>query len=873
GVEWLAPHFGPPLGSILEHLPAGALLWVEEPGAVERELEQVEREAERLESAARERSPHLPSRETLFDPPERTLARLAAAARLESSLAKREIRDDGEPIAFDARPQPAFGRKLDVLRTELSRLGQVGYQRSIVCDNVGQAERLEELLGDDLATIEVGSLVGGFVLPAARLAVFTDHEIFARYRRRRGRRLRPSAAAMRELLTLTPGDYVVHLDHGIGVYKGLQRLTFDGHETECVQIDYAGADRLFVPIDQLGMVERYAAEEGHAPAIHRLGGTTWARTKAKTRKAIADMAEELLRHYAARKANPGHAYRADTPWQRELESSFVYDETPDQLRAVEDVKNDLESSRPMDRLLCGDVGYGKTEVAIRAAFKVIQDKKQVAVLVPTTVLAQQHFVTFSERLADFPIRIDVLSRFRNAKEQKDVVEKVGRGEVDLIIGTHRLLSKDVRYANLGLVVIDEEQRFGVAQKEKIRSITETVDVLTLTATPIPRTLHFSLLGARDMSIMTTPPRGRYPIKTEIVEMNREVIQDALLREADRGGQSFFVHNRVESIDQMAHYLQSIVPQLRYAVAHGQMKDAQLEKVMLDFLERRVDVLVSTLIIESGLDIPTVNTMLIHRADALGLAQIYQLRGRIGRSHHQAFCYLLVPPGKVLSEDAEKRLRVIAEHEELGAGLQIAMRDLEIRGAGNLLGPEQHGFMTSVGFDLYCRMVDEVVQELKGTAVARGPEPEVASDLPAFVPDEYVADRDEKLDVYRRLAATTEAAALDTLATELRDRFGAPPPEVEQLLALKRLRLLGRDAGAARLRVRSDRLEIEFTESLARPKALALVAAIPGKLEFAESARLLRITKPGDPVSLATNILRQLGPPASVSPLPPPAGGA
>jgi len=873
GVEWLAPHLGAELGSILDHLPRGTLLWVEEPVGVERELMQVERESERLEVGARERSPHLPARDTLFESSARTLERLRSSPRIESSLTSREIHDEGEPIAFAARPQPAFGRKLDLLRAELRRLGQAGYHRSIVCDNVGQAERLEELLGDDLATIEVGSLVGGFVLPAARMAVFTDHEIFARYRRRRGRRLRPSAAAMRELLTLAPGDYVVHLDHGIGVYKGLERLTFDGHETECIQLDYAGGDRLFVPIDQLGLIERYAAEEGHAPTIHRLGGTTWARTKSKTRKAIADIAGELLRHYAARRAHPGHAFPADTPWQRELESSFVYDETPDQLRAVEDVKRDMESTRPMDRLLCGDVGYGKTEVAIRAAFKAIQGGKQVAVLVPTTVLAQQHFVTFTERLADYPVRVDVLSRFRNAKEQKEVVAKVGRGETDLIIGTHRLLSKDVRYSKLGLVIIDEEQRFGVAQKERIRTIMETVDVLTLTATPIPRTLHLSLLGARDMSSMATPPRGRYPIKTEIVEMNRDVIQDALLREADRGGQSFFVHNRVESIDQMAHYLQSIVPQLRYAVAHGQMRDAQLEKVMLDFLERRVDVLVSTLIIESGLDIPTVNTMLIHRADALGLAQIYQLRGRIGRSHHQAFCYLLVPPGKVLPEEAEKRLRVVAEHEELGAGLQIAMRDLEIRGAGNLLGPEQHGFMAGVGFDLYCRMVDEVVQELKGTVVTKGPEPEVASDLPAFVPDEYITDRDEKLDVYRRLAAMTESDALDTLASELKDRFGAPPSEVEQLLALKRLRLLGRDAGAAKLRVKQEKLEIEFSEPLARSEVLAIVASAPGKLEFAESARVLRVLKPKDPVLLATNVLRQLGPADSVSALPPASDGS
>jgi transcription-repair coupling factor (superfamily II helicase) len=472
------------------------------------------------------------------------------------------------------------------------------------------------------------------------------------------------------------------------------------------------------------------------------------------------------------------------------------------------------------------------------------------------------------------VRVDMLSRFRSAKEQKAIAEKLARGEVDILIGTHRILSKDVRFPNLGLVVIDEEQRFGVRQKERIRSLVETVDVLTLTATPIPRTLHMSLLGARDMSIMTTPPRGRYPIKTEIVEMSQDVIRDALLREVDRGGQSFFVHNRVESIDRMAHYIQSIVPQIRYGVAHGQMRDTQLEKVMLDFLERRTDTLVSTLIIESGLDIPTVNTMLVNRADSLGLAQIYQLRGRIGRSHHQAFCYLLVPAGTVLSEEAEKRLRAIAEHEELGSGLMIAMRDLEIRGAGNLLGPEQHGFMASVGFDLYCRMVDEVVQELQGKAVERRPEPELASDLPAFVPDEYVSDRDEKLDVYRRMAALADVEALDALARELEDRFGAPPPEVRHLLALKRLRLLGRDRGVERLRVGRDRIEIEMAQDLAREQVVRLVGSIPARVEFSGAgSRRIRVPSPADPLSLATNLLQRLDPSGSVAGQPLPAAGS
>ena len=873
GMEWLAPRLGVPLGSVLDYLPPLTTLWVDEPEAVERELEAAEREAERLEPEARTRAPHLPERRELFDPPERALSRMTRLPRMESRVT-RSASDRDTVISFDARPQPSFGRKLDLLRGELRRLAELGYERVIVCDNRGQAERLEEILGDGVVSVDVGAITSGFVLPAARMAVFTDHEIFARYRRRRGRRSAPSRATIRDLMTLEPGQYVVHLDHGIGLYRGLKRITLDGQDTECIHIEYAQGDRLFVPIDQLGMVQRYSAEEGRTPLISRLGGTAWQKTKAKARRAIREMAEELLRNYAIRKARGGRAFSPDTPWQRELESAFPYEETPDQLRTVEEVKRDMESPRAMDRLVCGDVGYGKTEVAIRAAFKAVQDGMQVAVLVPTTVLAQQHLVTFTERFADFPVRIDMLSRFRSPREQKEIVEKIGRGELDIVIGTHRLLSKDVRFKSLGLAVIDEEQRFGVAQKERIRTFVENVDVLTLTATPIPRTLHMSLLGARDMSVMQTPPRGRYPIKTEIVEMNKDVIRDGLLREADRGGQSFFVHNRVESIDRIANYLQSVVPQLRYGVAHGQMRDVELERVMLDFLERRTDVLVTTLIIESGLDIPTVNTMLMNRADALGLAQIYQLRGRIGRSHHQAFCYLLVPAGTVLNEDAEKRLRVIAEHEELGAGLTIAMRDLEIRGAGNILGPEQHGFMVSVGFDLYCRMVDEVVQELQGKAPERRQEPAITSDLPAFLPEEYISDPDEKLDAYRRMAAITTAEELEELRAEFRDRFGPLPPEAGHLFELKGLRLMGRDVGATRLRVGRDRLEVDLAEGLKRDQILRLVGSTTARIEFLGGGTgTFRVRSPDEPISLATNLLRVLGGSDSVTPLPLPAAGS
>ncbi len=624
---------------------------------------------------------------------------------------------------------------------------------------------------------------------------------------------------------------MVHDEHGIGRYRGLRRLTMNGQETDCLEIEYGAGDKLFVPVNQLHLVAKWSAEEGSRPAVHRLGSSSWAKTKAKAKAAIQEMAGELLRTYALRKAMPGHAYAPDTVWQRELEAAFIYEETPHQLRAIAEVKADMEAPRPMDRLVCGDVGYGKTEVAIRAAFKAVMDHRQVAVLVPTTILAQQHFDTFRERLADFPVKLELLSRFRSPKQIKEAVAKLAIGEVDILIGTHRLLSKDVQFKDLGLIIIDEEQRFGVAHKERLRKMRTQVDVLTLTATPIPRTLNFSLAGARDMSLIETAPRDRLPVHTEIVEYGEDVIADALMRELDRGGQAFFVHNRVESITTVAAMLERLVPQMRFGVAHGQMREHELERVMFAFLNRELDCLVSTMIIESGLDIPTVNTLIVNGAHNFGLAQLYQLRGRVGRSNHRAYATLLVPEGRVLSEDAEKRLKVIESFEELGAGLKIALKDMEIRGAGNLLGPEQSGFILGLGFDLYVKLLEETIADLKGVPLEERSEPRLVTDWPAFLPDDYVPDSEEKLELYRRLAIASRLDVVDAIEAEVADRFGRPPLPAQHLLELRRIRLLGGEAKASEIRLDHGKLEVWLYRPLT-PKQAHLVLTKSGEpLEF------------------------------------------
>ena len=831
GVERLAGFYDQELTTFRSYLSPDAVSLLDRPAELDERAAALDGEIRRHFEEA---GVHYP----LLSPPEELYlaggAAVADAATGDTLViaGPTDAPDEAERTwTWTVRPPEAFGRRLDLLRAHIAQLNDDGFRIFILCDNEGQRERLSELIGPSAAVLEVGILSSGFALAEAGLAVLTDHEIFDRPRRRVRRRRKTGGLSLAELNALEPGHFVVHADHGVGVYRGLVRLVVDGQETDCLSLSYAAGDKLFVPVTQLALVSRYAVDAETAPSLHRLGTTTWARTKARAKKAIQEMAEELLRSYAERQSRPGYAFPPDTEWQRELEASFIYEETPDQQRAVDDVKRDMERAQPMDRLVCGDVGYGKTEVAVRAAFKAVQAGKQVAVLVPTTILAQQHAQTFGERLAEFPVKIEVLSRFRSAKEQKEVVERLGAGDVDLVIGTHRLLSKDVRFHDLGLVVIDEEQRFGVAHKERLRQMRRQVDVLTLTATPIPRTLHFSMAGARDMSLIETPPRDRQPVHTEVAELTDDLVVDALLREVDRGGQAFFIHNRVETIDRTAVHLSKLVPQLRFAIAHGQMRESALEKVMLDFYEKRYDVLVSTMIVENGLDLPNVNTLIVDRSEHLGLAQLYQLRGRVGRSRVRAHAFFLVPPRRALTEEAEKRLKIIEAFDDLGAGFKIALKDMEIRGAGNLLGPEQSGFITGLGFDLYLKLLEETIADLKGEPLEETLEPRLHTDRAAFLPETYVPDDEQKLELYRQLAGARKPARIDEIAAELADRFGAPPRAARDLLELRRLRILGAQARVTRLSLTGGTLELYVDPPLTPQEVHAVLTTTGLPLEF------------------------------------------
>ncbi len=630
----------------------------------------------------------------------------------------------------------------------------------------------------------VQPLERGFILPAIKLAVLAEADVTGR--RRAHRRAKTRARQTEGFFDdLKPGDHVVHHMHGVARFGGMVKRAIGGVERDYLLLEYRGDDKLYVPSDQIDAVRHYTG--GESPSLSRMGGGEWQKAKARVRSAVAEIAQELVVLYQTRLHSPGHAYPEDTPWQRELEEAFPFRETPDQLKAIVDVKADMESPVPMDRLVCGDVGFGKTEVAIRAVFKAVQDGKQAAVLVPTTLLAQQHFQTFSDRFAGYPVRVEVLSRFLTPAQSKQVVEGLASGAVDVVIGTHRLLSGDIRFKNLGLLVVDEEQRFGVTHKEAIKQLRTDVDVLTLSATPIPRTLEMSLTGIRDLSLLNTPPAERQPILTYVGEHDDRAVAEAIRRELLREGQVFFVHNRVQDIEQVAGDLRELVPEARIAVAHGQMDEGTLEKVVLDFWEGKYDVLVCTTIIESGIDMPTVNTLVVDRADLLGLGQLHQLRGRVGRAGQRAYAYLFVPPDRVLSEEAYERLKTIGEATELGSGFKIAMRDLEIRGAGNLLGTGQSGHIAAVGYDLYCQMVNEAVAELKGEPVREPAEIKLDLPLDANLPPEYVAKEELRLEAYRRLAAVTTVAEVDDIRAEWLDRYGPVPATAEALLEVAGLR--------------------------------------------------------------------------------------
>ena len=849
GIEYYFPAVYPQEFSLLDYLPPSALVILDEPHQIKSHWEQLHEEL--LESLhariSRGDALALPSDHVIpFDEAASQLRKRCQNVLL--SLLPRPVpwmRVDRN-IPIQAAPMDSFGGQIEMfveqLKTWLSndcRVVIVTNQSHRVVELLGEnrlsASVLSELSGRDGVGIYVveGMLRSGFKLSEARLMVVTDGEMFGFSKLRRPRRSFRKGLAISSLLELREGDYVVHINHGIGRYRGLTKLSGPGGDRDYLLLEYAGMDKLYVPVDQIDRVQKYIGADAQAPTVHKLGGSEWARTTKRVRQSVREMAKELIELYASRQTLDGYSFAPDTPWQQELESAFQYEETPDQLEAVQDVKQDLEAPKPMDRLLCGDVGYGKTEVAIRAAFKVVNDGKQAAVLAPTTVLVQQHFNTFSDRLAAYPVNIAMLSRFKSRAEQKKIVEGLRTGEVDVVVGTHRLLSKDIEFRDLGLVVVDEEQRFGVAHKERLKQLRKTVDVLTLTATPIPRTLHMSLSGIRDMSLMNDPPEGRTAIKTYCREYDDELVRDAILRELDRDGQVYFVHNRVENIEHVADHLRRLVPYARMEVAHGQMPEDDLERVMLDFYEHRFDVLVCTTIIESGLDIPNVNTIVVNNADKMGLAQLYQLRGRVGRSNRQAYAYLLYEADRVVTETAEKRLQAIKEFTDLGSGFRIALRDLEIRGAGNLLGPEQHGHMAAVGFDMYCQLLSDAVQELKGEEPASGGLELPPADLPmdAFIPTDYIPTESQRLAFYKKMTAVRDEKDVEQLADELHDRFGDLPKPVANSLDILRLRLKASRAGAASISSDRRQVVIKFGAGirLAADVAIELRKRLPGSV--------------------------------------------
>jgi transcription-repair coupling factor (superfamily II helicase) len=723
-------------------------------------------------------------------------------------------------IAFGGRPQPSFAKNIELLRQNLRANNDEGLDTTIICDSHGQLNRLLELLSSEIRDLrldlKVDSLHEGFVLPEAGIAVYTDHQIFDRYHRPTARKRKQTygGLTLRDVQNLKPGDFVVHVDYGVGRFAGLHRITVREKQQEAVKLHFRDEDVLYVNVNALYKLHKFSGKEGHQPTLTKLGSGQWEKAKARTKSRVKDIARDLIKLYAKRKASEGYAFSRDSVWQQEMEASFRYEDTPDQAATVEAVKQDMQQAVPMDRLVCGDVGFGKTEIAVRASFKAVQDGKQVAVLVPTTILADQHFRTFRDRLSGFPVRVAAISRFRSPAEQKTIVEGARKGDVDILIGTHRIVSKDVRFKDLGLLIIDEEQRFGVAAKERLRQLRSEVDTLTLTATPIPRTLQFSLLGARDLSIITTPPPNRQPIVTEIHGFNKDLIRDALLYEISRGGQAFFIHNRVQSIDEVAGSLRAMLPDVRMRTAHGQMKGSELEKVMADFVDRKFDVLISTNIIENGLDIANANTIIINHADRFGLSELHQLRGRVGRSDRKAFCYLLVRSVAGLTREARMRLQALEEFSDLGGGFNIAMRDLDIRGAGNMLGGEQSGFIEEVGFETYHQILDEAVLELREEEfshvfdtphIPRPVETVVDVEEDTFIPDTYIANNVERLNVYRRLSEAADDDAIDTIRLEALDRFGPVPSELDALLDAARLRLRGQEIRLAKVLFKNQRL--------------------------------------------------------------------
>lgn len=817
---------------------------------------------------------------------------LLPPAEIKDNVARvRNIIETGNMQAFKAKhtfkfnttPQPLFQKNIEMLLNHLQANELNNIMNLVFSDTGKQIERLQSIIHDRQKQINVvpvyHGLADGFLDKDLRMACYTEHQLFDRYYRfkthRRGYS-KSTAMTLKELGELQPGDFVTHIDHGVGKFMGLQKMLMNGVVQEAVKISYRDGDLLFVNVNSLHKISKFTGKEGSEPTLHKLGSGLWEKQKASTKKKVKDIARELIQLYARRKSQPGFAFSPDTYLQVELEASFLYEDTPDQAKATDEIKRDMENPKPMDRLLCGDVGFGKTEVAIRAAFKAVVDSKQVAVLVPTTILAHQHYRTFTERLKGLPVNVDYLNRFKSTAEQKKTIRKIKEGQVDILIGTHRIVGKDVQFKDLGLLIIDEEQKFGVGVKDKLKEIRANVDTLTLTATPIPRTLHFSLMGARDLSVINTPPPNRFPIKTELHTFNKEIIKKALIYELGRGGQVFFVHHRIKDIYELQHMIEQLVPGIRVATAHGQMEGHELEDVMVKFIEGDYDVLIATTIIEAGLDIPNCNTIIINNAHMFGLSDLHQMRGRVGRSNRKAYCYLLSPPLNSLTADAKKRLSTIEEYSDLGGGFHVAMRDLDIRGAGNLLGGEQSGFISEIGFDTYHKILDEAIRELKHDEFAdvfteykediSSRDCQVDTDMDMLIPDDYVRNMPERLALYTELGKVENEEQLTEFSEMLIDRFGRYPSEVSTLLSSVRLKWMGKSMGFEKISLEKNTMKIYFPadeksalyDSSAFMKLLQYVAAHPSKFEMKQSSRtVILLIKSVKTITEATEMLEEI----------------
>ena len=889
GLDALLPLLHGKLDTLFDYLPQDALVAVVEPELASTGMERAAKETASGASRFIERKEFFVEPASLYLTPEEARGFLKKTAVLNLQSVHTGGASGAEVVTesnIDIRQEISFRKGEELLKPLTERVSSWLEEKQrvfLTAHNRGQAERTRELLEDyglrpsiiksgELQTIETsgfliatGSLSSGFRLPSEALVVISEEEVFGERVKRRAPPSRKLEAFLTQLQDLSPGDFIVHKQHGIGLYRGLKRLGIDGVENEFLLIEYRGGDKLYLPVWRMDLISKYHGLEGSSPELDKLGGTGWEKTKRKVKQAVEKLAGELLKLYAERAVAEGFAFSPPDRLFHEFEAGFDYEETPDQARAIEETLKDMEEPRPMDRLVCGDVGYGKTEVAIRAAFKAVLDKKQVAVLVPTTVLAQQHYSTFAKRFAPYPVEVEVLSRFKSKAEQNAAVKKLAEGKVDIIIGTHRLLQNDIEFRDLGLIVIDEEHRFGVAHKEKLKKLRARVDVLTLTATPIPRTLHMSMASIRELSIINTPPEDRMAIKTQIIRFDEEIIKEAIDRELSRGGQVFFVHNRVQSIGAMEEFLRRAVPQAKVAIAHGQMKEGELEKKMLAFVSREADILLSTAIIESGLDIPTANTIIINRADRFGLAELYQLRGRVGRSKHRAYAYFVCPSLGELTSDARKRIEVIQELCAPGSGFRVATYDLEIRGAGELLGTAQSGTIASVGFDLYTQLLEQAVSEIRGESVEEETVPEINLRVSQYIPEDYIPDARQRLNLYKRFSSIAAGDELYAITEELEDRYGPVPVLVENLMATAELRVMLKGLKARELTQKGTRLYLSFEHTEGRTpsesvvqKALAMAKKEPKRYRvMPEGKFVLFMTQDEQPIEAARYVLKEL----------------